>query len=65
MAYSKKKSYCEKCGDELHFSNFYSKNTYLSYEYCDPCCVEGMEEENRQAWEDEELIGRRIDGRIK
>ena len=58
------RSFCEMCGDEL-FAKGNHKNTYQSYDYCDPCCEEGCEEEIRQAWEDEELIGRRIDGRIK
>ena len=56
--------YCGQCGKKLFFSGK-NKNAYMSYDYCDTCCEEGMEEETRQAWEDEELIGRRIDGRIK
>ena len=58
------KVYCEQCGDKLHY-NGVKKNTFMSVEYCDACCEEGQEEEIRQAWEDEKLIGRRFDGRIK
>ena len=55
---------CDQCGNTLIFKGP-DKNTFLSYEYCDSCCEAGMEDEIREAWEEQKWMGAYLDAREK